>query len=500
MEREDAALCGVERGNTALNGVERGNTALNGVERGNTALTGVEREDAALNGVEREDAALNARATPPRIDDELVSPRAFADEARIHAVFSTLRAKGGLRWTEPEGFRPFWAVTRHAHIMEASRANEVLISSRRLNLMSRRQEAAAFAAAGRYDKVLRTLVHMDEPDHGDYRRVTQAWFNGSAVRALQPMMDALAVEYVDILESRGGELDFAQEIATWYPLRVVMAILGVPREDLELMHRLTKTLAAPQDSEFGAEPAEGTDLFASIPLFTDYFLRMMADRRRNPRDDLASVIANGQVRGGPMGELETVSYCITMAVAGHDTTAASIAGGMLALAQRPEQWVILKRAIPNRNVGLLRSAADEMIRWVTPIRHFMRTAAADCAIGGEAIRKGESLALYYLSGNRDEEVFGDPFAFRVERQPNRHLAFGFGAHLCLGMMIARMELATLFGEILRRVDSVELAGEARAIEANFLGGYKSVPIRFRLADTGPRQAAPEGGQGGQGGL
>lgn len=411
------------------------------------------------------------------LDEALVSPQAFADEDRIHAVFAQLRAAGGLHRTEPAGYRPFWAVTRHAHIMEASRRNDVLVSSRRLNLMNRKQEAAAFAGAGRYAKVLRTLVHMDEPDHGEYRRVTQAWFSGAAVRALQPMMDALAIEYLDKLAAPGceGEIDFAREIATAYPLRVIMSLLGVPREDLALMHRLTKTLAAPQDRAFGDEPDEGTAMFSSIPEFTDYFLRMIEERRRRPRDDLASLIAQGRVHGGPMGELETVSYFITMAVAGHDTTAASIAGGMRALAERPQQWAALKR-----EPGLLRLAVDEMIRWVTPIRHFMRTAAADCTIGGQALKKGEALALYYLSGNRDEAVFGDPFAFRVDRQPNRHLAFGFGAHLCLGMMVARMELAALFAELLRRVESVALAGPVQPIAANFLGGYKSVPIRYRM--------------------
>jgi cytochrome P450 len=409
-----------------------------------------------------------------RLDDELVSPQAFADDSRIHAVFSELRGRAGLHWTEPEGFRPFWAVTRHADIMEASRANDVLISSRRLNLMSREQEAAAFAAAGKYGKVLRTLVHMDEPDHGEYRRATQAWFNGAAVRALRPMMEALAVEFVDKIAASGGTIDFARDIATWYPLRVVMSVLGVPQEDLPLMHRLTKTLAAPSDADFGG--SSGTTLFDSIPEFTEYFLAMIADRRRNPRDDLASVIANGTVHGGPMGELETVSYCITMAVAGHDTTAASMAGGMRALAERPGQWDLLRH-----RPELLRTAADEMIRWVTPIRHFMRTAAADCTVGGQSVRAGESLALYYLSGNRDAAVFGEPFEFRVDRDPNRHLAFGFGAHLCLGMAIARMELVALFGELARRVEAVEPAGPARPIEANFLGGWKSLPIRCRLA-------------------
>ena len=428
------------------------------------------------------DLPLDPRTMDPRaLGNELVSAQAFADGARIHRALDALRAAGQPVWVTPDNFRPFWAVGKHAHIMQASTDQTNWINRRRLTLMSRAQEAAAFKGAERYGAVLRTLIHMDEPDHKHYRAVTQGWFTGGAVRGQQAMLEALAAEYLGKLDAAAGAdgsgtIDFASEIATQYPLRVIMAILGVPVEDLDLMHRLTKTLAAPQDPDFGNDVNVGASLFDSIPRFTEYFLKMMEERRRHPRDDLASVIANGQIKGGPMGELETVSYYITMAVAGHDTTAAAIAGGCLALAERPEQWAKLKQ-----HPGMLRTAADEMIRWVTPIKHFMRSAVRDCTLGGQAIKQGESITMYYLSGNRDAEVFDAPFEFRVDRTPNRHLAFGFGAHVCLGMVLSRLELTTLFGALLRKVESLEPAGEARPVETNFLGGYKSVPIRYRLA-------------------
>ena len=434
-------------------------------------------------------SSMSARA----LGDEIVSAqefgRAHADDARIHRLFAALRAHGRPVKVEPDNYRPFWALTRHAHIMQVSTDQESFISSRRLTLMSRLQEAAAFKGAERYGKVLRTLIHMDEPDHKQYRAVTQPWFNGAAVRQQQAMLDGLSREFAEKLmraaaADGNGSIDFASEIATLYPLRVIMAILGVPLQDLPLMHRLTKTLAAPQDPDFGTDVAAGDSLFDSIPEFTEYFLNMIEDRRNHPRDDLASVIANGTINGAdgrpkPLGELETVSYYITMAVAGHDTTAAAMAGGCLALAQRPEQWARLC-AHPE----LVKSAVDEMIRWVTPIKHFMRSATRDVEVGGVTIKKGDGVCMVYLAGNRDEEVFDAPFEFRVDRHPNRHLAFGFGAHVCLGMALSRLELTAWFGEMLRRVERLEPAGPVRPVETNFLGGFKGVPIRYTLARNG----------------
>ena len=436
------------------------------------------------------------------LGDEIVSAQlfgaAYGDDARIHRLFTAMRAHGKPLKVEPDNYRPFWALTRHADILQVSMDQDSFISSRRLTLMSRLQEAAAFKGAERYGKVLRTLIHMDEPDHKQYRAVTQSWFNGAAVRQQQAMLDTLSGEFAAKLtaaaSSGGGTIDFAAEIATLYPLRVIMAILGVPIEDLPLMLRLTKTLAAPQDPDFGSDVDAGVTLFDSIPEFTEYFLQMMEDRRRHPRDDLASVIANGVINGAavngeagkpaPLGELETVSYYITMAVAGHDTTAAAMAGGCLALAHRPQQWARL-RAQPE----LIKSATDEMIRWVTPIKHFMRSATREVEVGGVTIKQGDGVCMYYLAGNRDEAVFDAPFEFRVDRHPNRHLAFGFGAHVCLGMALSRLELVAWFGEMLRRVETLELAGPVRPVETNFLGGFKSVPIRYTLArDAAPAEA------------
>ncbi|MBL8382639.1 MAG: cytochrome P450 [Burkholderiales bacterium] len=422
-------------------------------------------------------AVVDHDLDPREVGNALVSARTFADLPRIHALFARLREHGRPLWVTPDNTRPFWAVTRHAQIVEASASNEVFISSRRLNLMSRLQEAAAFKGGERYGAVLRTLVHMDEPDHRKYRAVAQPWFNALAVRQQLGALEELAREFAAKFGTAPeGTLDFGAEVATYFPLRVIMSILGIPLEDMPLMHRLTKQLSAPHDPDFSDDIERGDHMFDSIPEFTDYFLKVIEDRRRHPRDDVASVIANGSIDGAPLGELEAVSYFITMAVAGHDTTAAAMAGGCQALAERPEAWARLKR-----EPGLLKTAAEEMIRWVTPIKHFMRTAARDTALGGQAIRAGEAIAMFYLAANFDPEVFDAPHAFRIDRSPNRQIAFGHGPHVCMGMVLSRLELTTWFAEMLRRVDTLEMAGPVRLLESNFLGGYKSVPIRYRLA-------------------
>ncbi len=415
---------------------------------------------------------------PRALGNELVSAKAFTNLDRVQRIFAALRAYGRPIWVEPDNFRPFWVVTRHDQVMQASMDNDTFISRRRLTLMSRVQEAAAFRGAERYGQVLRTLIHMDEPDHVKYRLVTQQWFGASSIKRLAPMLAALSQEFVDKFQASkpSGEIDFAAEVSTWYPLRVIMWVLGVPLNDLGLMHRLTKTLAAPEDPDFSGDAHSGESMFDSIPVFTEYFLDLLADRRAQPRDDLSTVIAQGKIDGGPMGELETVSYYITMLVAGHDTTAAAMAGGCEALARRPELWARLRKS-----PELMRAASDEMIRYVTPIKHFMRTATHDTDLGGVSIKAQQSIAMFYLAANFDESVFADPDEFKIDRQPNRQLAFGYGPHVCLGMGLSRMEIGSLFGEMTRRIASFQMAGTTRPIATNFLGGFKSVPLRFTLA-------------------
>ncbi len=411
----------------------------------------------------------------PRLDDELVSPAVHADEARIHGILAGLRRKPGLAWMEPAGYRPFWAVTRHAEIMEVSRANQQFINSRRLNLMPEAHEESVKRSAGRFGRMYRTLAHMDDPDHREYRRVTRDWFMGSAVKRLEPQLSALAAEHIDRMAAAGGEIDFATEVANWYPLRVIMAILGVPREDQAFMLKLTQQFFGAEDPDLGSAIDTPDEQFGLLQEFFDYFTRMAAERRRNPQDDLATVIAQGRVNGAAIGDLETASYFAVIATAGHDTTAASSAGGLLALIENPGEWSKLKA-----NPELLDGAIEEMLRWVSPVKHFARTANADSELAGTSIRKGQSVALFYPSANRDESVFANPFAFDIARKPNRHLAFGFGGHMCLGLFLARLEMRVLFRELLARLRTVESNGPAQRIHANLVGGFKSLPVRFQM--------------------
>jgi len=234
--------------------------------------------------------------------------------------------------------------------------------------------------------------------------------------------------------------------------------------DEELTRRGTLT---PEEIQAG--------LMETIAEVSAYFRRVTDDRRRNPTDDLASVIANGRVDGELMPEIDSLGYYITVAFAGHDTTSSSTAGGLWALAQRPEELAKVKA-----DLSLIPGLVEESIRWTTPIHQFVRVAAEDADVRGQTVRQGDHVVLCFPSGNRDEDVYEDPFAFRVDRQTNRHVAFGYGAHQCLGMHLARMEMAIFFEELLPRLKSVELAGEPRCTITNFVGGPKTLPLRYEM--------------------
>jgi len=274
---------------------------------------------------------------------------------------------------------------------------------------------------------------------------------------------------------KGPTCDFAREIAVYYPLHVIMSILGVPESDEPLMLKLTQELFGGADPDMRRADAESQVGRNVIMDFFMYFNAMSAARRANPGEDLASVIANGKINGCPMGDLETASYYIIVATAGHDTTSSTIAGGLRALIENPGELAKLKA-----NPELVASAVDEMIRWTTPVQHFMRTAMEDHELRGRRIEKGQALQLLYLSGNRDEEAFPDPFRFQVDRPNNRHVSFGYGAHLCLGQHLAKMEVRAFFRELVSRLDSIELAGEPKKVQSVFVSGLKTLPVRYTL--------------------
>ncbi|HUO13213.1 MAG TPA: cytochrome P450 [Caulobacteraceae bacterium] len=412
----------------------------------------------------------------------VIDPAAYADGTALEAM-AWLRANNPLGLAEGENLFPFWIVTKHADILEISRQNDLFRSGERSTTFNTVEgDTRVRELTGGSPHLLRTLVQMDAPDHAKHRILTQSWFLPQNIRHLEARIRQIAREHVDRMAELGAECDFARDIAMTYPLRVIMEVLGVPPEDEPRMLKLTQELFGASDPELsrsgastGDNPSPLGDLQAIIADFFMYFKRLTDERKADPKSDLASVIANGQIDGSPISDFEAMSYYVIVATAGHDTTSSSTAGAIWGLCDAPDEFAKLK-ADPTLIPGLV----DESIRWVTPVKHFMRTAMEDYELRGRKIAAGDWLWLSYPSGNRDEEIFEAPNAFRVDRNPNRHLAFGYGAHLCLGQHLAKMEMRILWEELIPRLESLELAGEPKLARTSFVGGPKRLPIRYRL--------------------
>lgn len=255
---------------------------------------------------------------------------------------------------------------------------------------------------------------------------------------------------------------------------VILSLLGLPESDFPRMLTLTQELFGGDDDELKRGASLDQQLAVLLDFF-GYFNRLTAARRAQPTDDLASAIANACIDGQPLSDVDTASYYVIIATAGHDTTSATISGGLRALIENPDQ-----RERLSDNPDLMPSAVEEMIRWVTPVKEFMRTATADTAVRGVPIAAGESVYLSYVSANRDEEVFDDPFRFDVGRSPNHHVAFGYGVHFCMGAALARMEINSFFTELLPRLKSIEFDGDPQLTATTFVGGLKHLPVRYQL--------------------
>jgi cytochrome P450 len=417
---------------------------------------------------------------PCDIATTLVDPTAYAD-ARIHDAYRWLRANNPLGIARVDGYAPFWVVTRHAHIAAISRQNELFHNADRPTTLSTMafEERVRQITGG--SNLVRSLVQMDAPDHPKYRALTQGWFMPANLVEFEPRVREIARQTVERMVAKGGACDFVADVALGYPLHVIMEILGVPEKDEPRMLRLTQELFGSQDPDKARIRDQLTAeqlafmLQAVVNDFSTYFRAITEDRRSHPRDDLATVIANARINGDYLPEHDATSYYIIVATAGHDTTSSSTAGAIWALAEDPGQFSMVKA-----NPELIPGLVDEAIRWMTPVKHFMRSATADTEFGGRQIKKGDWLMLCYASANRDEDVFEQPDRFRCDRKPNRHIAFGYGAHLCLGQYLAKLEMRILFEELLPRLKSIALDGEPVMTQAVFVNGPKRLPIRFEL--------------------
>jgi cytochrome P450 len=423
---------------------------------------------------------------PASLATDLVTPAAYADN-RIHDAYRWLRANNPLGIAEPEGFDPFWVVTRHADILTVSRQNELFHNGDlSTTLTDRAADERARKVTGGSPHLVRSLVQMDAPDHPKYRALTQAWFMPANLKSLEARVREIAqaavAVLIDKIRAKNGRCDLVADLALGYPLHVIMEILGVPEADEPRMLRLTQELFGAQDPDTArvldmltAEQYSAA-LHAVVADFAAYFRVISADRRAHPRDDLATLIANAEIDGQPISDIEATGYYTIVATAGHDTTSSSTAGALQALAQDPAEFARVK-ADPTLIPGLV----DEAVRWTTPVKTFMRSATEDTELAGRRIAKGDWLMLCYASGNRDESVFEDPYVFRADRKPNKHLSFGYGAHLCLGQHLAKLEMRILFEELLPRLASIEPDGEARLSQSWFVNGLKTLPARVELA-------------------
>lgn len=400
----------------------------------------------------------------------------YADPDDLNEVFTQLRRSGRMVRAEPEGMRSFWAITKAADIRFVETNSDKFIAEPWPAMLMKDQEQKNIELFGSISGPSTTLVSMDGEVHRKHRLIAQEWFMPHNVRKLIPEVDAIARTYVEKMAAMGGECDFARDVAFWYPLRVVNSILGLPESvDADFL-RLTQLSFGAADPNVEASIKDRLERFAqSHREFMTIFKPIIEDRRANPTDDLASAYSNATIDGEPLGDTETLGLFLITATAGHDTTSATTAGGLKALIEHPDQFSKLRE-----NMNLLPNAVEEFLRWVAPVKHFARTATQDVQIGDQTVLEGERVVVFFASACRDEEVFEDPFEFRIDRDPNKHLAFGTGPHLCLGMHLARLEIKSFFEQLLPRLETIELAGEASYLRANLVSGLTSLPVNYRF--------------------
>lgn len=405
---------------------------------------------------------------------QLANAATYADPDALNEIFTQLRLSGRIVHAEPGGMRSFWAVTKAADIRFVETNSDRFIAEPWPAMLMKDQEEKNTELFGSVSGPSTTLVSMDGKVHHKHRLIAQEWFMPHNVRKLTADVDAIAHTYIEKMAAMDGECDFAKDVAFWYPLRVVNSILGLPESvDAEFL-RLTQLSFGAADPNVEASIKDRLERFAQSHMgFMNIFRPTIEDRRANPADDLASAYANATIDGEPLGEAETLGLFLITATAGHDTTSATTAGGLKALIEHPEQFRKLRE-----DMDLLPNAIEEFLRWVAPVKHFARTATEDVQIANQTVRKGEKVVVFFASACRDEEVFDDPFEFRIDREPNKHLAFGTGPHLCLGMHLARLEMRCFFEQLLPRLKHIELAGDATYLQANLVSGLTSLPVKY----------------------
>ena len=407
--------------------------------------------------------------------EDLIVPRNYGVAGQPHAVWTELRKNEPVYRCEAGDYQPFWAITRHADIMDISGRPEIFSNADGITILNsegiRAMENRNSSPLGK----MRTIIEMDPPEHRDFRKVASGFFTKRNIQGLDEIVARSAREIVDSLGEE-GECDFIDKVGQRHPLRVLATLLGIDEEDEERVLELTQQLFGGDDPDLQREAESREQAMAELGLeFYQLFDRIVQDRRANPRDDLASLLANAKMDGDFMGPVETFGYYLIVFTAGHDTTRNALSGGVEALIQHPDQFERLRKH-PEHS----KKAVEEVVRWTSPVNYMKRRVLSDQVIRGQKIPAGDDIVLFYASANRDEEVFENPFEFDIFRTPNRHLGFGTGEHFCLGAHVARMSARALLVELATRVEELTPTAPSTHIESSFVCGLKTLPVRYRI--------------------
>jgi cytochrome P450 len=422
---------------------------------------------------------------PDEIARAVIMPESFGDEKGI--VFPAcrwLRENMPIGLAKVEGYEPVWLLAKNKDIKKML-SDADLFHSADFNASFQTQANEEYMKS-KYDgttRVLDALTWMDPPEHTKYRSAQIASFQPAHVKGYEERFRRLAKEMVDRFLETGGECDFLRTLAFEYPLRAVMGSLGVPQEDFAILAKVTSSPLAGDDPEYKRadvelspeQQAKQWDL--SVQELGKYFDAVRRDRLKSPREDLASELVNARTdEGDLLPDAIQNAGLIGTAIAGHDSTASAITSGMLGLLRFPDQIQKLRD-----DDSLYRSLPDECIRWATPVKHVTRNTTRETSLGGVEMGSMERVMALLVSGNRDEEIFSDPEDFDVSRRPNPHVGLNWGAHICIGQHMAKLEIRVLFEELIPRLKTIELAGEPTAKGVNYVWGLTSLPVRFTAA-------------------
>ena len=427
---------------------------------------------------------------------DIHSKEEYADQGYPWAEWDMLRKEAPIFWYERDGIEPFWAITRHADILTVSKRDDVFVNSRRLRLQLADEDNLQFAwtraraeARGWDPDEVPDFIFMDDPRHRNFRLLAARAFTPSALRSLEDRFDSLArgfaaelVHDLEQAESRQETLDFVRGFAQKLPLAAIGEMMGLPEADWLRLKQLTNVMiGAPEDDYFAPGETQAEGILRAVEEVTDYMLDVVSDRRkRGPgAKDLSSLIVHAKIDGKELTEQQLQGFLFVILAAGNETTQNAITGGVAALLDHPDQ-----RSLLCSDPELVTPAAEEILRWTSPVVQFARTAIEDFELAGTTIRAGEDVGLWYPSANRDEAVFEDPYRFDISRWPNHHLAFGgFGAHFCMGANLARWELRAALRALIPFLERFERAGPLRRIANLHVPAIHRLPIRARSAHS-----------------